>query len=70
MTQNDVVCANIYCPMSSICGRFNQIPNGELHKYKIYRPVTNENGETVCDYFTIIEKQNESDREIHSSSNN
>lgn len=53
MKQNDgVVCANYYCPLSEICGRFNTIPDGEVHRYAVYPFNTDaETFEVTCDYF-------------------
>lgn len=70
MIQNDVACANFNCPINSICSLFNDIPNGELHKYAIYRPYFDDDGQVVCDHFTSINKEHESDRKVHNCTSN
>jgi hypothetical protein len=65
MTQSsNVICANYQCPLSKECLRFNDIPDGELHTYKVYQYDTNkETKEVSCKNFINYD----TNREIHSS---
>lgn len=58
------MCANYTCPLSEKCIRFNDIPDGEIHHYKVYQYETDEKTNQVnCKNFINYE----TNREIHSS---